>query len=179
MVKLGLSFTKDDILYNKTTIDSMQKSSTWIPFKGGQEIYVSTLGALIQACSFEGSLVVDMNSSIGSLFQSIWNLVFYFMFFAISHSYGMPLSLQEILFVPVSFLVIMFWFLNKMTMFMKRWSSPFYKKLDLKLILRCLPMALQIPHSRRDREWISTFHQPHCIMAPNWAIWNKVANLSR
>ncbi len=39
-------------------------------------------------------------------------------------------------------------------MFMKRWSSPFWRKVDLKLILQCLPMALQIPHSRRDRKWI-------------------------
>jgi hypothetical protein len=35
MVRLGLLLAEDDILYNKTSIDSMQKSSTGIPFRGG------------------------------------------------------------------------------------------------------------------------------------------------
>ncbi len=51
MVRLGLLLVEDNILYNKTTIDSMHKSSKGIPFKEGQEIHVSTLGALIRACS--------------------------------------------------------------------------------------------------------------------------------
>jgi hypothetical protein len=117
MVRLGLPLVEDDILYNKTSIDSMQKSSIGIPFKGGQEIRVSTMGVLVQACI----LVVGMNSSIGSLFEYVWNLDFDFGFSAISHSYGMPLSLQEIVFVHVSLLVVMFLCLNQTTMFMKRW----------------------------------------------------------
>ncbi len=39
-------------------------------------------------CSFESSLVVSMNSSIGSLFEFVWNLLFYFVFSAISYSYA-------------------------------------------------------------------------------------------
>lgn len=76
MVRLGLSLMEDDILYNKTSIDSMQKFSIGIPFKGGQEIHVSTMGVLVQACSLESSLVVGMNSSTGSLSESVWNLDF-------------------------------------------------------------------------------------------------------
>ncbi len=68
----------------------MHKSFKGIPFKGGHEIHVSTLGALIQACSSKGSLVVGMNSSIGSLSDYLLNLVFYSIFFVIS--YGYPLS---------------------------------------------------------------------------------------
>jgi hypothetical protein len=87
MVRLGLLLVEDDILYNKTTIDSMQKFYKGIPFKTKQEIHVSTLGALIKACSFEGSLVVGMNSSTSSLSDSLLNLVFDFVFSTISHSY--------------------------------------------------------------------------------------------
>jgi len=47
MVRLELSLVEDDILYNRINIDSMQKSSKGIPLKGGQEIHVSTLIALI------------------------------------------------------------------------------------------------------------------------------------
>jgi hypothetical protein len=71
MVRLGLLLVEDDILYNKTSIDSMQKSFIWILFKGGQEIHVSTMGVLVQACSFEGSLVVGMNSSTSSLSEYV------------------------------------------------------------------------------------------------------------
>jgi hypothetical protein len=71
MVRLGLLLVEDDILYNKTSIDSMQKFSIWIPFKGGQEIHVLTMGVLVQACSFEGSLVVGMNSSTSSLSEYV------------------------------------------------------------------------------------------------------------
>jgi hypothetical protein len=112
MVRLGLSLVEDDILYNKININSIQKSSKGIPFRRGQEIHVSTLGVLIHACYFEGSLVVGMNSSIGSLSKSIWNLVFNIIFFAISHSYGIPLLSHEIVFVHVSLLVVIFLFLN-------------------------------------------------------------------
>lgn len=46
MVRLGLLLVEDNI-----------------PFRGGQEIHVPTLGALVQACSSKGFLVVGMNSS--------------------------------------------------------------------------------------------------------------------
>ncbi len=49
----------------------------------------------------------------------------------------------------------MFLFLNQIIMFMKRWSSPLQRKLDLMSILRCLLMAAQIPHLKRDWNWIS------------------------
>ncbi len=141
-MRLRLLLVEDNILYNKTAIDSMHKSSKGIPFKEGQEIHVSTLGPLIQACSSKVSLVVNMNSSTGSLFNFLSNLVFNFIFSTVSHSYDYPLSLQGIIFALVNFLVVMFLFLNQTMMFMKRWSSPFSRKLDLRLILRCLPMAL-------------------------------------
>jgi hypothetical protein len=35
MVRLRLSLVEDNILYNMTNIDSMEKSSIGIPFKGG------------------------------------------------------------------------------------------------------------------------------------------------
>ncbi len=132
MVRLGLLSVEDDILYNKTTIDSMLKSSKGIPFKEGQEIHVSTLGPLIQTCSSKGSLVVGMNSFTGSLSDFLSNLVFNFIFSTISHSYHYRLSLQGIIFVLVNLLVVMFLFLNQTMMFMKRWSSPFWRKLDLR-----------------------------------------------
>ncbi len=47
MVRLGLSLVKDNILYNRTNIDSMQKFYKGILLKGGQEIHVSTLRALV------------------------------------------------------------------------------------------------------------------------------------
>jgi len=72
-----------------------------------------------------------------------------FFFSAIFHSYGITSSSQEIIFVHVMFLC-----LKQTMMFMRRWSSPSWKKLDLKLILKCLLMALHVPHSKRDREWI-------------------------
>jgi len=46
-LRLGLSLVEDDILYNKTSIDSMHKSFIGILLKGGHEIHVSTMGALI------------------------------------------------------------------------------------------------------------------------------------
>jgi hypothetical protein len=133
----------------------MQKYSIGIPFRGGQEIHVSTMGVLIQACFPQGSLVVGMNSLISNLSKSISNLVCNFFFCAISHSYHIALFLQEIIFALVNLLVVLFLYLNQMTMFMKRWSSPFWKKLNFRLILRCLLMAPHIPHLRRDWEWIS------------------------
>jgi hypothetical protein len=112
MVRLGLLLVEDDILYNKTTIDSMQKSSKGIPFRERQEIHVSTLGVLIQECSSKGSLVVGMNSSIGSFSDSLSNFVFNSIFFIISHSYDYPLSSQGIIFALVNLLVVMFLFFN-------------------------------------------------------------------
>lgn len=111
MVRLGLLLVEDNILYNRINIDSMHESSKGIPFKG-HEIHVSIVGALIQTCSFKGSLVVDMNSSTSNLSNSLLNLVFDSIFSAISHYHGYQLSSQGIVFAHVSFLVIMFLFLN-------------------------------------------------------------------
>jgi hypothetical protein len=47
MVRLGLLLVEDNILCNRPNMDSMQKSFKGIPLRGGQEIHVSTLGALI------------------------------------------------------------------------------------------------------------------------------------
>jgi hypothetical protein len=82
-----------------------------------------------------------MNSSTSSLSNFLSNRVFNFIFSTISHSYDYPLSLQGIIFALVNLLVVMFLFLNQTMMFMKRWSSPYWRKLDLRLILWCLPMA--------------------------------------
>jgi hypothetical protein len=68
MVRLGVSLNEDDILHNPTNVETMQKSNTRIPFKGGQEMHVSTLRALIHLCNPHGSLVVNMNSSIKVFF---------------------------------------------------------------------------------------------------------------
>jgi hypothetical protein len=73
-----------------------------------------------------------MNSFTGSLSDFLSNLVFNFIFSTISHSYHYRLSLQGIIFVLVNLLVVMFLFLNQTMMFMKRWSSPFWRKLDLR-----------------------------------------------
>ncbi len=137
MVKLGLSLVEDNI-----------------PFRGGQEIHVPTLGALVQAWTSKGFLVVGMNSSTCSLPKYVWNLAFDFIFSIISHSYDMPSSSHEIVFTHVSVLVIMLLFLNHTMLFMRS-SNPFYMKLDLRSILRCLPMAPQISHPKRNQEWIS------------------------
>jgi hypothetical protein len=97
-------------------------------------------------------LVVGMNSSTFSMSEYVWNLVFYFIFSIISHSYDMLLFSHEIVFAHVNLSVIMFLFLNHTMMFMRRSLNPFYRKLDLRSILQCLPMALQISHPRRNQK---------------------------
>jgi hypothetical protein len=49
---------EDDTLPNLTNIDTMEKSSKGIPFKGGQEMHVSTLRAFIHMFSLASSHVV-------------------------------------------------------------------------------------------------------------------------
>jgi hypothetical protein len=65
MVKLGFPMNEDDILPNHTDTDTMEKSSRGIPFRGGQEMHVSTLKALIHLYNPLNFLVVTMNSLIG------------------------------------------------------------------------------------------------------------------
>jgi hypothetical protein len=65
MVRLGVPLGEDDILQNHNDIEIMEKSNKNIPFKGGQEMHVCTLKALIHLCSPLGLFVVNMNSSIG------------------------------------------------------------------------------------------------------------------
>ncbi len=120
MVRLELSLAKDDILQNRSSIDSMQKSFIGIPFRRGQEIHVSIPRAVIQACFSEGSIVVGTNSSIGRVFEFVWNLVCDGMFFIISHSYGMALCWQEIACTRVNFMVVMWLLRNQRRMFMRR-----------------------------------------------------------
>jgi hypothetical protein len=62
MVRPNVPMGEDDILPNRIDIDTMEKSSRGIPFRGGQEVHVSTLRAFIHLCSLHGSLVVSMNS---------------------------------------------------------------------------------------------------------------------
>jgi hypothetical protein len=63
MVRLGVPMSEDDILPNHTNIDTMEKQNRVIPFRGGQEMHVSTLKALIHLCSPPGFLIITMNSS--------------------------------------------------------------------------------------------------------------------
>ncbi len=65
MVRVGVSLGEDDILYNRTNLETMEKSSTSVPFKGGQEMHVFVLRALIDLCNLANSCVVNMNSSTG------------------------------------------------------------------------------------------------------------------
>jgi hypothetical protein len=65
MVRLGVSTNEDDILPNRIDIDIMEKSRRGIPFRGDQEMQVSTLKALMHLYSCPSSLVVTMNSSTG------------------------------------------------------------------------------------------------------------------
>jgi hypothetical protein len=46
MVTHGVPMGEDDILLNCTNTDTMEKLSRGIPFKGGQEMHVSTLKLL-------------------------------------------------------------------------------------------------------------------------------------
>ncbi len=64
MVRLGLPMGEDDIFPNHTNIDTMEKSDGGIPFRGGQEMHMSTLKALIHFYNPPNSLVVTMNSSL-------------------------------------------------------------------------------------------------------------------
>jgi hypothetical protein len=75
---------------------------------------------MIQACFSEGSIVVGMNSSIGRVFEFVWNLVCDGMFFIISHSYGMASCWQEIACARVNFMVVMWLLRNQRRMFMRR-----------------------------------------------------------
>jgi hypothetical protein len=72
----------------------MQKFSIGIPFRGGQEIHVSTMGVHIQVCYLKGSLVVGLNSSTCSVSKFVWNFVCDYISSAICHTYGIALSLQ-------------------------------------------------------------------------------------
>jgi hypothetical protein len=74
----------------------MQESSIGIPFRGVQEIHVSTMGVLIQVCSPKGSLIVGLNSSTCSLSESVWNFVCDYVFSTISHSYGIALNCNKL-----------------------------------------------------------------------------------
>jgi hypothetical protein len=64
MVRPGVPMSEDDILPNWTDTNTMEKLNKGIPFKGGQEMHVSTLKARIDLCNPLGSLVVTMNSSM-------------------------------------------------------------------------------------------------------------------
>jgi hypothetical protein len=64
----GVPMSEHDILPNCTNNDTMEKSSRGFPFRGGQEMHVSTLRALIHLCSALGSLVVTMNSNTSMSF---------------------------------------------------------------------------------------------------------------
>ncbi len=64
MVRFGVSLDEDDILHNHIDVEIMQKSNIGIPFRGGQEMHLSTLKALIHICNPLGLFVVNMNSSI-------------------------------------------------------------------------------------------------------------------
>jgi hypothetical protein len=55
--------SEDDIFPNRINIDTMEKSSKGLPFKGSQEMHVSTLMILIHFCIPFDFLVVTMNSS--------------------------------------------------------------------------------------------------------------------
>jgi hypothetical protein len=65
MARHGVPLGDDDIMQNHIDIETMEKSNKGMPFKGGQEMHVSTLRAHIHLCNLLGSLVVNMNSSIG------------------------------------------------------------------------------------------------------------------
>jgi hypothetical protein len=43
----NVSLAKDDILYNHTSMETMEKFRSNVPFKGGQKIHISTLSTLI------------------------------------------------------------------------------------------------------------------------------------
>jgi hypothetical protein len=62
MVKHGLPMNEDHILPNRTNIDTIEKSNKDIPFKGRQNMHVSTLRTLIHLYNPFGSLVVTLNS---------------------------------------------------------------------------------------------------------------------
>jgi len=63
MVRPNVPMNEDDILPNCIYTLTMDKSNRGIPFKGGHEMHVSTLRALIHLYSPLGSLIVTMNSS--------------------------------------------------------------------------------------------------------------------
>jgi hypothetical protein len=65
MVRPGVSLDDDDVLHNHIDVETMKNSNIGIPFKGSQEMHVSTLKALIHLCNLLGLFVVNMNSSIG------------------------------------------------------------------------------------------------------------------
>jgi hypothetical protein len=66
MVRPSVPMNEDDILPNCIDTDIMENLNKGIPFKGGHEMHVSTLRAFIHLCNPLGSLVVTMNSSIGT-----------------------------------------------------------------------------------------------------------------
>jgi hypothetical protein len=65
MARYGVPMSEDEIMPNCTNIDTMEKLNKGIPFKGGQEMHVSTLRALIHLYNPPSFLIVTMNSSIG------------------------------------------------------------------------------------------------------------------
>jgi len=90
---------------------------------------VATIEALIEMCFPKGFLVIGTNSSISSMFEFFWNVVSYYVFFAISHFYGMPLSLQKNVFMLINFLVIMFLCLNQTINVYEVVGKPFLEEI--------------------------------------------------
>jgi len=68
MVRPSVPLNEDDIFPNHIDTNTMEKLSRGIPFRGGQEMHVSTLRALIHLCNPPSYLVITMNSSIGMSF---------------------------------------------------------------------------------------------------------------
>jgi hypothetical protein len=63
MVRHGVPMGEDDIFPNCIDTYIIDKSNIVIPFRGGQEMHVSTLRVLIHLYNLFGSLIVTINSS--------------------------------------------------------------------------------------------------------------------